>query len=440
MTNTTSNSYESWGRFPKTQQTIVPLHWRSEDLHFLGYPHPLLPFGQGRSYGDSCLNDGGILLTTSGLNRFIAFDENTGILRCESGVTLATILEYFVPKGWFLPVTPGTKFVSVGGAIANDIHGKNHHRDGTFGRHVLRFELLRSDKEHFLCSPVENTDLFRATIGGLGLTGLITWAEIQLKPIQSAFIEMESIRFDCLDDFFKISSQSDRDFEYTVAWIDCLAKGDSLGRGIFMRGNHEKTETSHDLKAASPSRITIPCEAPNFLLNNLSIRLFNQFYYCHQQETVVKKRIHFDPFFYPLDSVGHWNRLYGKRGLLQYQCVVPDSPDHEPTRKLLRLIAESGNASFLTVLKTFGDLPSPGMLSFPKKGVTLALDFPMTGKKILNFLERLDHIVREYGGSVYPAKDARMSAQSFQSFYPNWKEFAKYLDPKFSSSFWRRVT
>ncbi|RMF94387.1 MAG: FAD-binding oxidoreductase [Nitrospinota bacterium] len=432
--------YQSWGRFPRVYPAAVrPLFWRMEIPPLSQESYPVLPYGQGRSYGDSCLNEGGILLDTAGLNRFISFDQTQGILRCEAGVTLAEILSLIVPRGWFLPVTPGTKYVSVGGAIANDIHGKNHHRAGTFGCHVRRFELVRSSGERLLCSPDSHAELFRATIGGLGLTGLITWAEFRLKPIPSPFITMQSIRFADLEEFFELSAASDEAFEYTVAWVDGLASGRSLGRGIFLRGNHT-APAQHPLPPVPRSRVhTFPCDAPGFLLNKWSIKTFNTLYYHRQREKEVQRIVYYDPFFYPLDALQQWNRLYGKRGFLQYQCVVPFA-ERQSIRQLLERIAASGQASFLAVLKVFGSHPSPGMLSFPRPGVTLALDFAFQGQKTLQLLDELDAIVAASQGAVYPAKDARMSAQSFQAYFPQWQAFAAYKDPRFSSSFWRRVT
>jgi FAD/FMN-containing dehydrogenase len=398
----------------------------------------ILPYGLGRSYGDSCLNDGAVLLITTALNRFIALDNTSGILRCEAGVTLAEILSVVVARGWFLPVTPGTKFVTVGGAVANDVHGKNHHGDGTFGRYVKNFALLRSDGIRYLCSPTQNQDLFQATIGGLGLTGLILWVEFQLIPIHNPFLDAETVQCKNLSQFFELSQESEEKYQYTVAWIDCLARGRSLGRGIFIRGNH-----AHHLEKRPPppsdSQIIIPVEAPSFLLNRFSIRAFNFLYYHKQRSPRVSQIVHLDPFFYPLDAIGKWNRLYGRRGFFQYQCVVPYEGQSSPIRRILETISQSGMGSFLAVLKVFGDKPSPGILSFPKKGITLALDFPNQGRDTLELLERLDQIVRANNGAVYPAKDARMSAASFQTYFPRWQEFAKYVDPHFSSSFWRRV-
>jgi FAD/FMN-containing dehydrogenase len=399
----------------------------------------MLPFGLGRSYGDSCLNDGGDLLVTEALKHFLAFDAERGVMRCEAGVTLDELLRFIVPRGWFLPVTPGTKFVTVGGAIANDIHGKNHHRAGTFGCHVTKFELLRSTGERLICSPTENAAQFAATIGGLGLTGLMTWAEFRLLPIENSMIEVEELQFGHLDEFFAISAESDANFEYTVSWVDCLAEGPSLGRGIFMRGNHARGE-GLSRRLHRPPRIGVPIEFPDFALNQYSIQAFNTLYYARASEGFSRKLVHYDPFFYPLDALNHWNRIYGRRGFFQYQFVVPFSGERNVIREIFQRIAASGQGSFLAVLKTFGERKSPGMLSFPAPGVTLALDFANQGWDTLSLFRELDQVVLAAGGRVYPAKDARMPARIFQDCYPRWQEFRQYADPAFSSSFWRRVS
>ena len=432
---------QSWGHYPEVKPAMTtPLYWRHELPDLADLSLSVLPYAYGRSYGDSCLNEGGVSLDVSHLNRFIAFDENEGLLRCEAGVSLADILEEFVPRGWFLPVSPGTKFVSVGGAIANDIHGKNHHRAGTFGRHVTRFELLRSNGERFICSPTEHSDLFRATIGGLGLTGIILWAEVRLKRIANAYLDTESIRYPSLKEFMEIAAESDKDYEYTVAWVDCLARGAHLGRGIFMRGNHNASPELADKPAPKKLSLAVPVDFPSFVLNTLSIKAFNEVYYRKQLKDVVQATERYEPFFYPLDSISQWNRMYGKRGFMQYQCVVPFKDGYEVMSDILQRISRSGEGSFLTVLKMFGDVPSPGMLSFPRPGLTLALDFPNNGKRTLRLFDELDGIVRQSGGAVYPATDARMSPESFETYYPQWHEFSQYIDPHFSSSFWRRVT
>jgi FAD/FMN-containing dehydrogenase len=433
--------YQSWGRYPKVQHALsVPVFWRNEPPRFEGLPYPVLPFAQGRSYGDSCLNEGGGLINTSSLRRFMAFDKERGILCCEAGTTLADILELVVPCGWFLPVTPGTKYVSVGGAIANDVHGKNHHRAGTFGCYVRQFELLRSSGERFLCSLAQNPELFRATIGGLGLTGLILWAELQLKPIASPLMTVERIGFAHLEDFFALSAISDTHYEYTVAWVDSLAHGKNLGRGIFIRGNHTELALKKLAGAKKARPVQLCFDAPAFLLNRLTMRAFNAVYYHSQRRKKVQNVFHYETFFYPLDAIHGWNRLYGARGFLQYQCVLPHAQAYEVLREMVTRVACSDLASCLGVLKVFGPVTSPGMLSFPRPGVTFAIDFPHQGRRTLQLLEELDDIVRTYHGAVYPAKDARMSARSFQTYFPQWAEFARLIDPKFSSSFWRRVT
>jgi FAD/FMN-containing dehydrogenase len=395
----------------------------------------MLPYAYGRSYGDSCLNDGGVLLDVAGLDRLIGFDETTGLLRCEAGVSLAEILALAVPRGWFLPVVPGTRWVSVGGAIANDIHGKNHHRAGSFGTHVTRLELLRSNGDRILCSLTEHSDLFRATIGGLGLTGVILWAEIRLMPVPGAGIALERIRYDRLARFHELSA-TDAEHEYTVAWVDCLG-GRELGRGVYLRGDH----ASWDGRSPAPLRrgvLRVPFEAPIGLLNRFTLTAFNTLYYRRQLATTVRATVPYEPFFFPLDGVGAWNRLYGAPGFVQYQCVVPDGAA-EVVAELLRRIRDSGEVAALAVLKRFGSRPSLGLLSFPRPGLTLAVDFPLRGASTLTLLETLDALVREAGGAVYPAKDARMSPHSFRTFFPQWERFARHVDPKFSSSFWRRV-
>ena len=432
------NRFQSWGRFPKAEQDVHAMRWKDANLPDAG-KKSVLPFGLGRSYGDSCLNDGESLIETSGLNRFIAFDENAGTLCCEAGVSLDQILKLIVPKGWFLPTTPGTKFITVGGAIATDIHGKNHHCAGTFGCHVKAFELLRSDGTRLRCTPRTNTEYFKATIGGLGLTGLITWAEFRLKKIQNALIEMESIKFEGIGEFLELSKESDDNWEYTVSWIDCVSRGKAFARGIFMRGNHAPA-SAMSRKVHSDPKLTAPFNCPNMMLNSLSIKAFNTLYYRKQRAKKTRSRTHYDPFFYPLDAVNDWNRIYGNRGFFQYQFVVPFEGGREVMEEILGKITASKQGSFLAVIKTFGDKKSPGMLSFPRPGITLALDFPNRGQFTTHLFDELDGCVEKAGGSVYPAKDARMSAEFFQRSYPNWEAFSQYIDPQFSSSFWRRVT
>ncbi len=434
-------NYTSWGRTVKASHQILPVHWKDDSFSFPSGGQTLLPYGLGRSYGDSCLNDGGVLLDARPLSRFMAFDRVNGILRCESGVSLEEILELIVPAGWFLPVSPGTKQVTVGGAIANDVHGKNHHRAGTFGCHVRSLELLRSDGNRIECSAESYTDLFRATIGGLGLTGLILWAEFSLVKIASPMIEEERIRFGGLDEFFALSDASDEGFEHTVAWLDCLARGKAQGRGIFIRGNFARSMNKERAPRTAAKPIGVPFDLPGLALNNLTMGAFNKLYYYAQLGKTVRHVVALDPFFYPLDSITDWNRLYGKRGFYQYQFVIPyEGGTPAAIRDILTRTSRSGMASFLAVMKMFGDRGPAGFMSFPKKGVTLTLDIANRGKKTLDLLESFDSVVKAAGGRVYPAKDARMSPESFRNYFPQWSEFAKFIDRRFSSNFWRRVT
>jgi len=432
-------AYESWGRYPRsTPAQVVPLSWISEIPNLNESARPLLAYGMGRSYGDCCLNNEGTLLATRGLDKFIRFDAANGILRCEAGVTLEAILRIILPAKWFLPVTPGTQFVTIGGAIANDIHGKNHHRAGSFGCHVRCFEVMRSDVDNVVCSREQNADLFEATIGGLGLTGLIVWAEIQLKRVPGPWIDCEEIRFEKLEEFFELSAQSDESHEYTVAWLDCLSHGENLGRGIFIRGNHSEARTS-DIEVHRKGASIPGLPVPEFVISRPTIRAFNWMYLHRTWRKIARSVVPFDTFFYPLDRLNNWNVLYGRRGFLQYQFVVPEE-NKEAVREVLDLIVAFKAPCALSVLKIFGSQPSPGMMSFPRPGVTLALDFPFRGTRTLELCERFDEAVRRNGGAVYPAKDARMSPESYKMYFPRWSEFSKFIDPKFNSDFWRRVT
>jgi FAD/FMN-containing dehydrogenase len=423
--------YRSWGRPSVSNgRRAIRLRWRDEALPLDG--GPFLPFGNGRSYGDSCLNGGGALIDMRGLDRFISFEPHSGVLRCEAGVLLNDILARFVPDGWFLPVTPGTRFVTIGGAIANDVHGKNHHRGGSFGHHVRGFELLRSDGTRLICSPTTNADWFAATIGGLGLTGVITWAEIALKPIPGPAVDVETIRFTGIDEFLDLSRAAHNSHEYTVAWVDALSKGGL--RGLFFRGNHARADGP---LAAPRRRPGLPVTPPFSLLPKPAVRLFNSAIYRLPRRPRQKQ--HYEVFFYPLDGIADWNRLYGRKGFFQYQCVIP-SNNADAIRELVDRVAQTQEASFLSVLKVFGDQPAAGWLSFARPGITLALDLPDRGKPTQLLLDRLDEITREAGGAVYPAKDARMSPATFERGYPNWRRLEQYRDPALLSDFWRRTT
>ncbi len=427
--------YLSWGRYPKAKHHSIPLYWQSELPEF-DHSKTYLAYGLGRSYGDSCLNDQGELLVTSGLNKIISFDSQTGIIECEAGLSLQDLINFALPQGWFLPVSPGTKFVTIGGAIANDIHGKNHHQAGTFGSFVKSFKLLRSNQTIYHCSPTNNLNLFNATIAGLGLTGLIVSARIQLKKVRGPLIQQEVIKFQGLEEFMEIS-QSSAGYEYTVAWLDCVSSGENFARGHFIRGNHSETSSTNYVYRKLP--LTVPFNFPSFALNKYSVKAFNHLYYNRQIPKEKKSEVHYDPFFYPLDGVSNWNRIYGSAGLLQFQCVVPFNDGLAGIKEIMKMVVASGRASFLAVLKEFGDIPSPGMLSFPRAGITLCLDFPNC-VATRELLKRLDLKVRELGGASYPAKDAIFPKESFMVYYPRWKEFTEFKDPSFCSDFWKRVT
>ncbi len=430
--------FESWGRYPKYEAHLVPQHWQQDfPANIAGLHNGALPVGMGRSYGDSCLLKDGNLVVTTGMNRLLSFDETTGLLTAEAGVTLAQILDFCVPRGFFLPVTPGTKYVTLGGAIANDIHGKNHHIAGTFGRHITQFELVRSDGSRRLCSPTQDPDWFAATIGGLGLTGLITWATLRLRPIVSRSIDFEGIQFHGIDEFLDLTKRY-ADIEYTVSWIDCASTGANFARGVFMLGDHSKTPGP--LNISPEPKLVFPFDAPGFALNKYTVSAFNFAYFHKQMKPRVKAAQDYEPFFYPLDIALHWNRLYGKSGLLQFQYAIPWESAREGTIAILTEVAKSGLASFLAVLKAFGDVPSPGLLSFPQPGITLALDFPIKAGLTFPLFERLADMTRDFGGRLYPAKDAAMTAKQFQTFYPQWKQLARFRDPVLTSSFWERVT
>jgi FAD/FMN-containing dehydrogenase len=427
----------SWGRYPKTAHEHVHRPaWNDLVPGTLqaALPGALLPYGMGRSYGDSCLNSGRELIDCRRLNRFLGFDEANGILRCESGVSLSDIVDVLLPKGWFLPVTPGTRFVTVGGAIANDVHGKNHHCAGTFGAHVRQIGLHRSHDGLVVCNPECNADMLHATIGGLGLTGVIAWADIQLKPVAGPWIDAESIPFRSLKTFLDLSRESNEKFEYSVAWLDCLAGKNP--RGIFFRGNHAANRGPELLRKRGPK---LPFALPGGALNRYSVKAFNTAYYAIHSARNRARVVPYDSFFYPLDSVRQWNLIYGQQGFLQYQCVIPES-NLAAFEELLDRIARSGMGSFLGVLKQFGPAPAAGMLSFPRPGLTLALDFAMRGERTLKLMQSLDEVVLQSGGALYPAKDSRMSPAMFEASFPRWRGFVPYIDPKMSSSFWRRVT
>jgi FAD/FMN-containing dehydrogenase len=430
------NDVLSWGRVCRRLERVASPRFRSElsDLIASADKTSLIACGLRRSYGDTCLNSEGATIDMRGLDRFITF-EPTGVLRAEAGLSLSQALAFAVPRGWFLPTTPGTRFVTLGGALANDVHGKNHHRAGSFGCHVRSFGLVRSDGFREEVTPDADPGLFAATIGGLGLTGVIEWVEIQLQRIPSAFLEVETLHYPDLDAFWELAEESTTRFEHTVAWIDAASRGSKFGRGVFCRANWR--EDGEFALHSDRTWKTMPFNAPRYLLNPFSVAVLNAFYWRSNRSS--RSVQHYARFFYPLDGIQYWNRLYGKRGMYQHQCVIPPDAARSAINELLEEVTRSGQASFLAILKTFGERASPGFLSFPRPGATLALDFPNRGKETLQLMARLDSIVLEAGGAIYPAKDGRMTADTFRRSFPKWRDFLMHKDPSMGSDFWRRA-
>jgi FAD/FMN-containing dehydrogenase len=425
-----------WNNIPKFKNTTILKIDNKLKIDF-DSKTTYLARGEGRSYGDVCLNNDGTLIDTNKLKKILYFDESNGFIECEAGITLKELLEYLIPKGWFLPVVPGTSYVTLGGAIANDIHGKNHHKAGSFGNFVKSLNLLTSDKKVSLCSPDQNQDKFSATIGGLGLTGLIVSARIQLIKIESDLIYSKSIKFNSLDEFFELNEQLENTNEYTVSWIDVNLKTKNL-RGIFHVGSHSKNTKYNQIKSKRRVSFTFPFVQRFSIVNNLTINLLNNFYFWINKNDNVKKQ-YYRSFFFPLDFIKNWNKAYGKKGFYQYQFVVPIKNSKTTLDQVIDLISFYNQRPVLSVLKTFGKIESKGLMSFPLCGLTLAMDFQNKGVKTLKMFSELDKIVLKNNGKIYIAKDSRMEKDSFKRFYPNFDEFSKFIDPNFNSSFLKRV-
>ncbi|OBW40977.1 putative decaprenylphosphoryl-beta-D-ribose oxidase [Chryseobacterium sp. MOF25P] len=410
----------NWGNFP-----IVEKEMKSEDSfrkikEFVQNHNEVIARGNGRCYGDASLGES--IFSTKKLNKFISFDRLNGIIECESGVLLSDVLEISVPQGYFLYVTPGTKFISVGGAIASDVHGKNHHSEGCFSEYVIDFKLMTENGDIIICSKEENSEKFYATIGGMGLTGIILSARFKLKNIETAYIRQESIKAENLDEIFRLFDESES-WTYTVAWIDCLQKGKDIGRSILMRGEHAFAHELPQKFSKNPLRLkkkfspTVPFYFPGFVLNALTVKLFNLLYYKKQAKKELKNIIDYETYFYPLDAINDWNKIYGKSGFIQYQMVIPKENGKEGMKKILETIANSGNGSFLAVLKLFGENNPEAYNSFPIEGYTLALDFKVNSK-LKKLVEQLDKTVQEFGGRIYLTKDS-MSKSSLTDYLKN---------------------
>jgi len=411
----------NWGKYPVAESTIAAPHSQMDAAQTLRAAQGAIGRGMGRCYGDSSLAEP-LIVSSRRLNRMLSFDPGTGRLTAEAGVTLAEILDAFVPRGWFLPVTPGTKFVSLGGAVASDVHGKNHHVAGCFGEHTAWVDLITAAGATVRCSASEEQELFAATRGGHGLTGFIAQAAVDLVPIESAYIRQETVKTANLGEIMDAFEESGA-WTYSVAWIDCAAAGAGLGRSVLMRGEHARPDELPSALRAAPlslphgRTLTIPVDFPSFALNPWSVKAFNMLYYGKAPAGVANSIVPYTTFFYPLDAVNEWNRIYGKRGFTQYQFVIPKEAGRAGLEKILSRIAASGLGSFLAVLKLFGRQDHPqGNMSFPMEGYTLALDFPIS-EKLFPLLETLDAMVLDYGGRLYLTKDARMSPETFHRGY-----------------------
>ncbi|MEP4146692.1 MAG: FAD-binding oxidoreductase [Halioglobus sp.] len=426
---------DSWGRLGSQQHRVRALHDATDLTNILGAEQGLAR-GMGRSYGDVCLNPDGTVWDCLGLDKFIEFDPERGLLRCEAGVLIRDIQLLVVSRGWMLPVTPGTWFVTVGGAIANDVHGKNHHSFGTFGDHVQSLLLQRTDGQRISCSRDSNLEWLSATVGGLGLTGLIVEAELQLRPVTGPLLDVDTQAFSGLRQFYQMSEDAKDSWEYAVAWIDCVHPGSR--RGIFMRANHRDV-SADNCDSGIPRQLSLSVTPPVSLVNALTLKPFNSAYYRLHKWRAGKSVSHYQPYFYPLDKVGEWNRMYGPKGFYQYQCLIPGADTEAVVEELLAVISAANCGSFLAVLKTFAARPAAGLLSFPSEGTTLALDFPNQGRKTHDLFDQLDSIVGSVGGRLYPAKDARMPRSLFESGYPRLEEFLAYRDPGISSGLSRRL-
>jgi FAD/FMN-containing dehydrogenase len=425
--------FQPWGRIPSAESNIKVLSDIDEIARTMHKHKNSIAYGAGRSYGDVCQPDSGTLLVTANLDRFRSFDSATGELSVEAGVLLRDIQRHFTPLGWALPVTPGTQLITVGGAIANDIHGKSHHVHGTFGHQVVKFTLIRSDGEVIECSPTKNPKWFAATIGGIGLTGVISKATLKMQRIAGPWIDTETIPFGSIEEFFRISAKSNSQYENSVSWIDCTSRNSN--RGLLMIGNRSNLQKPAKFKDAK----TFPFEPPVSLVNKLTLKPGNMAYYALSRIKPAKSTVHYEKFFYPLDGINEWNKVYGPKGFYQYQSVIPPHNALDATKEMLKVIGASGQGSMLGVLKEFGTQNSLGLLSFPMAGTTLALDFPNRGTDTEKLFAKLDEIVKAAEGRLYLAKDARMPREMFETTYLNLNKFKKFRDPNLSSAMSKRL-
>jgi len=421
----------NWGNYPVIESNEEYFSFPEQLQELLSRDASFIPRGNGRCYGDASLAQ--TTISTLKFDKILSFDKSTGVFECQSGLTLDQILEVIVPAGWFLPVTPGTKFITVGGAVASDVHGKNHHIDGSFSNHILEMEIVLASKESLVCSPQIHPDLFEATCGGMGLTGIISRVKFQLKKIGTSFIRQKQVKASNLEELIRLFDQYNH-YTYSVAWIDCLKKGKDFGRSILMLGEHASPEDLNEKQKQDPlqlpkkKQINFPFNLPSWVLNSFTVKAFNFLFYQKNLKREINNVIGYEPFFYPLDAILHWNRGYGKNGFVQYQFVLPLEAK-KGLIEILNAISDKGLGSFLAVLKVFGKQES--IISFPREGYTLALDFPVKSG-LLEFLDELDQIVLRYGGRLYMSKDARMKPEILRRGYPGldrFKEIVKRYNP-----------
>ena len=426
----------AWGRYPRLTAKVFGFEKPETLREYLKRDEEVIVYALGRSYGDSALNHN--VVFSRRYNNILQFNPNNGVITCESGVSLAELIDAFVPQGWFLPITPGTRFITVGGAIASDVHGKNHHQEGCFSRCLLGLDLMLPQGEIVHCSGGENMELFLATCGGMGLTGVILTATFQMQRIHSAYIREKTLKARNLAEIIGLFEEH-QEVPYSVAWIDCLAKGDNLGRGLLMVGEWAENSPPH-LPSSPP--FSLPFDVPGIFLNKFSLRVFNHLYYRRVSHATTERVIPLLNFFYPLDAVLHWNRLYGPQGFTQYQLVLPKEAGHQGLAAILQRVARSGLGAFLGTLKLFGP-ENENYLSFPLEGYTLAMDFRMQ-QELFPLLDELDRLVLDHGGRLYLTKDVRMGPQVFRQGYPKWEKFVELrekmgLTRKFNSLQSRRL-
>jgi decaprenylphospho-beta-D-ribofuranose 2-oxidase len=416
----------NWGNYPVIETNEESFSFPQQLIELLSRQERFIPRGNGRCYGDASLADNTI--STLKFDKILSFDKKNGIFECQSGLTLDQVLEVIVPAGWFLPITPGTKFITMGGAVASDVHGKNHHVDGSFSNHILEMDVVLATGETITCSPEIHGDLFEATCGGMGLTGIISRVKFRLKKIETSFIRQKQIKAANLEELIRLFDEY-KHYTYSVAWIDCLKEGSQFGRSILMLGEHAELKDLDDRKQRDPLRlpgkkqINFPFNLPSWILNVYTVKAFNFFFYSKNFKKEINNIVGYEPFFYPLDAILHWNRCYGKKGFVQYQFVLPLEAK-QGLVEILQRISKKGMGSFLTILKVFGKQES--IISFPKEGYTLALDFPVRGN-LLTFLDELDQVVLQYGGRLYMSKDARMKPEVLKSGYPELDKFKEIV-------------